>query len=74
MRAQQTHASFLRFGLLNTLHVRLPATNPPSLPQYSRRHGIRLLGAIPPPEEYLPMQWSPFSILEVFSGDPLLLR
>jgi hypothetical protein len=37
---------------------------------------IRLWGgaSIPPREEYLPMQWSPFSVLEVFSGDPLLLR
>ncbi len=47
---------------------------PESRPDAGRRQGIRLLAAgMPPAEEYLPMSWSPFSILEVFSGDPLLL-
>lgn len=50
----------------------LPESRPTE--QQRRRQGIRLLAAgMPPPEEYLPMSWSPFSILEVFSGDPLLL-
>ncbi len=55
----------------------LPESRPlsPTKQRQGGRGGIRLWGAsIPPPEEYLPMQWSPFSVLEVFSGDPLLLR
>jgi len=49
----------------------LPESRPTE--QQRQRQGIRLLAAgMPPPEEYLPMSWSPFSILEVFSGDPIL--
>lgn len=44
-----------------------------STEQQRCRRGIRLLAAgMPPPEDYLPMSWSPFSVLEVFSGEPLL--
>lgn len=35
---------------------------------------LQAIRFFPISEEYLPNQWSPFSILEVFNGDKLLLR
>ena len=62
-----------------TIHPSIYQRTPPFYPSIHpsihphRAQRIQLL-PISEAEEYLPMQWTPFAILEIFSGDPILLR